>query len=719
MQLFRALRVIAGRARRAAVDGPRSRLRRPRPRAAPASRSCSTRPRTSGGPSSSRSSGSPDRQVPHLLGVREVPGRAAEEAWWHRGRCLSYGEGVAYWALAEMVRMRCGITEDEEVALGARQATRDPRGSTSPTPRSEAGSSRGSAHLLGLEEGVAGDQENLFSAWRVLFERLAEIDPVVLVFEDMQWADAGLLDFLDYLLDWSRNHPIFVLSLARPELAEKHPSWGAGKRAVDVALPRAAPAAGDGGACSPASSRACPRSCARRSSSRAEGIPLYAVETVRMLLDRGAARPGRGRFQRDRADRDTRGAGNAARARRRAARRSLAQRSGGSSRARPCSARRSRSRASPRSPGLRTTSSRRCSRRSCARRCSSIQADPRSPERGQYAFLQDIVKHVAYETLSKRERKDKHLAAARVPRDALGRRGGRDRRGRRCALPRRVGRGARGRGRGRDQGHCARDAGPCCRARLVARRHRRGPAGLRACDRAHRRRRRPGRAARARGDRGDGRCSRRGCDSPLRGRDRAVRGRGRDPSGRTRVSPGGPRSCGSGGSSRTPSRAWSVRSRCSPRTSRTRHSPRSLRSSDASSSSPARSRSRAERIETALDLAEALLLPEVFSQALNTKAMMLLARPAVSRRRPSSSATRSRSLSRPGKPSAALRAYNNYHDLLDAGRPVRGGAIRSSPRDRVRAQARQPSVGTDACSVRSTPPSPSASGTRRSSSAAG
>src|SRR5581483_5164272 len=128
--------------------------------------------------------------------------------------------------------------------------------------------------------------ENLFSAWRVLFERLAERDPVLLVFEDMQWADAGLLDFLDYLLDWSRNHPIFVLSLARPELAEKHPTWGAGKRAVtslylepltgqamDELLAGLVPGL--------------PEELRSQILDRAEGVPLYAVETVRMLLDRG------------------------------------------------------------------------------------------------------------------------------------------------------------------------------------------------------------------------------------------------------------------------------------------------------------------------------------------------------------------------------------------------------------------------------------------------
>jgi class 3 adenylate cyclase len=105
----------------------------------------------------------------------------ADNIFWHRGRCLSYGEGVAYWALAEMVRMRCDIVEDEEPAsalaklrVTIEQHIPDPEERRWVEPRL--------AHLLGLEEGAAGDQENLFSAWRILFERLSEEAPTVLVF---------------------------------------------------------------------------------------------------------------------------------------------------------------------------------------------------------------------------------------------------------------------------------------------------------------------------------------------------------------------------------------------------------------------------------------------------------------------------------------------------------------------------------------------------------
>ena len=67
----------------------------------------------------------------------------------------------------------------------------------------------------------------LFGAWRTFFERLAASLPVVMVFEDLHYADSGLLDFIDHLLEWSRGVPIYVVTLARPELLDRRPGWGA------------------------------------------------------------------------------------------------------------------------------------------------------------------------------------------------------------------------------------------------------------------------------------------------------------------------------------------------------------------------------------------------------------------------------------------------------------------------------------------------------------
>jgi len=150
----------------------------------------------------------------------------AELAYWHRGRCLAYGEGVAFWALAEMVRMRAGIAEEEDPRSAAAKlrdtierhvADHEERQWIEPRL----------AQLLGFEDRSTADREDLFSGWRVFFERMAETQPTVLVFEDLQWADAALLDFIEHLMQWSKNHALFVLTLARPDLLERRPTWGA------------------------------------------------------------------------------------------------------------------------------------------------------------------------------------------------------------------------------------------------------------------------------------------------------------------------------------------------------------------------------------------------------------------------------------------------------------------------------------------------------------
>jgi tetratricopeptide (TPR) repeat protein len=333
----------------------------------------------------------------------------ADDVWWHRGRCLSYGEGVAYWALAEMVRSRCEILEDEEPG-SARAKLRAAVEKYIPDTDEQRWVEPRLAHLLGLEEGTPGDQENLFSAWRILFERLCEKRPVLLVFEDMQWADAGLLDFLEYLLDWSRNHSLFVLALARPELAEKRPSWGAGKRsftslyleplsanAMDELLSGLVPGL--------------PEDLRQRILERAEGVPLYAVETVRMLLDRGLLvqegdvyRP-TGQVEALEVP-ETLHALIAARLDSLTTEeRQLVQDGSviGKTFTKPGLLAVAGTPESEVEPLLASL---------LRKEILAVQADPQSPERGQYTFLQEIVRRVAYETLAKRERKAKHVAAA-------------------------------------------------------------------------------------------------------------------------------------------------------------------------------------------------------------------------------------------------------------------------------------------------------------------
>ena len=127
---------------------------------------------------------------------------------------------MTYWALAEMVRGRAGIVEGEEPAYALGQAPRrGPGYSTDPEER--AWVEPRLAHLLGLEERTARDPEDLFGAWRLFFERLAERDPTIMIFEDMQWADASLLDFVEYLMNWSREPPAVR---ARPRPAPSSPN---------------------------------------------------------------------------------------------------------------------------------------------------------------------------------------------------------------------------------------------------------------------------------------------------------------------------------------------------------------------------------------------------------------------------------------------------------------------------------------------------------------
>jgi class 3 adenylate cyclase/tetratricopeptide (TPR) repeat protein len=332
-----------------------------------------------------------------------------DDVWWHRGRCLPYGDGVAFWALAEMVRMRCGIVEEEEPA-SARGKLRATLAEHISDPEEREWVEPRLAHLVALEGAPAGDQENLFSAWRILFERLAEQSPTVLVFEDMQWADAALLDFIEYLLDWSRSLPVFVLVLARPEFLERRHSWVAGRRSLtSLHLEPLSPQATSDlliGLVPGLSDELRAKILAR-----AEGIPLYAVETVRMLLDRGlltrdgqvfrpigpietlevpetlqaliAARLDSLTPEERHLLQDASVLGKVF------TRHGLAALTG-----------LSEGELEPLLGAL------------VRKEMFSIQTDPRSPEHGQYSFLQDLVKRVAYETISKRERKTKHLAAA-------------------------------------------------------------------------------------------------------------------------------------------------------------------------------------------------------------------------------------------------------------------------------------------------------------------
>ncbi len=213
----------------------------------------------------------------------------AEDVYWHHGRSPAYGEGVAFWALGEMVRQRAGIAETDSPDVRANGL------STSlddyvPVPRNASGSGRDWPALLGLEDAPTTERADLFAAWRTFFERVADQGTTVMVFEDIQWADQGLLDFIGSLVEWSRAHPILIVTLARPELLERRPDWGRGARSftslhlepLEVESMRELLAG---------LVHELPAALADQIVARSEGIPLYAVETVRMLIGEGRLVP--------------------------------------------------------------------------------------------------------------------------------------------------------------------------------------------------------------------------------------------------------------------------------------------------------------------------------------------------------------------------------------------------------------------------------------------
>ncbi len=332
---------------------------------------------------------------------------------WHRGRCLSYGEGVTYWALAEMVRGRADILEGED-RTSAMNKLRETVERIVPDPADRSFVEPRLAHLLGLEEHAASDKSDLFAGWRLFFERLAASDPVIMVFEDLQWADPSLLDFIDYLLNWSRAFPIFVMTLARPG----HEA-GAGPRrnATSISL-------------EPLPARAMellltglvpglPAELTAKILERAEGVPLYAVETVRMLLDRnvlvqeGSVYRPTGPIE-DLEVPETLHALIAARLDGLSApeRRLIQEASVLGKTCTPA--------ALAAISGFPEAQIEPILAALVAKEVLTVQADPRSPERGQYAFLQDLVRTVAYETLPKKDRKAMHLSVAEFLQRAWG-----------------------------------------------------------------------------------------------------------------------------------------------------------------------------------------------------------------------------------------------------------------------------------------------------------
>ena len=334
--------------------------------------------------------------------------------YWHSGRSPAYGQGISFWALGEIVRERCQLRESDDEAT-TRERVRATVADFVRDLEERAWIERSLLTLLGFDSGMAADQ--LFGAWRTFFERISEQGTVVLAFEDMHFADTGLLDFVDHMLDWSRGLPIFVVTLARPDLIDRRPNWGAGKTRfrVDLLEPlwgnRHARALGwprPGLACSGRrrhrrTGRRRTAVCRRdRSSLLAEGrlieqdgvyVPKGDLSTLTVPATLTALIASRLDALEEIDRRIVRDAAVLGQSFTVAALSAVTDVSS--------------SDLEPHLAGL--------VRRELLRR----EMDARSPEAGQYAFVQGLIREVAYNTLSKPDRKKLHLAAARYF-EALG-----------------------------------------------------------------------------------------------------------------------------------------------------------------------------------------------------------------------------------------------------------------------------------------------------------
>jgi len=333
----------------------------------------------------------------------------AVDVYWHRGRSPSYGEGLTMWALGEMIRSRAGIADTDDSAK-SRLKLRTAVAEYVPSEQDRRWLEPRLAALLGLEEAPSGNREELFAAIRTFFHHIADRGATALVFEDLHWADPGMLDFVADLVERSPRHPIFVVTLARPELLEANPGWGSARRNfVSVHL-------------SPLNDEAMstlvsgmvpgiPDEAVAAIVARAGGIPLYAVEFVRMLVASGELEDHDGsyRFIGDLDDlslpESLQALVGARLDRLSSGDRQLIQDAavlGQAFTIEGLAIIRQDPADSLTEPlvGL------------VRQQLLEIEDDPRSPEYGQYRFVQSVIREVAYSRLTKNDRYSRHLRVA-------------------------------------------------------------------------------------------------------------------------------------------------------------------------------------------------------------------------------------------------------------------------------------------------------------------
>jgi class 3 adenylate cyclase/tetratricopeptide (TPR) repeat protein len=199
-----------------------------------------------------------------------------------RGRCLPYGDGITFWPLAEALREAAEIAEDDAPVEARRKLAAlvegEDHGDQIATDV---------AGLLGLAETAAGGEET-FWAVRKLCEALAHRRPLVVMFDDVHWAEATFLDLIEHIADWSREAPLLLLCLARPELLDSRPAWGGGKlNATSVLLEPLDDAQSERLVENLLGQAELDPAVRARIVGAAEGNPLFVEELLAMLIDEG------------------------------------------------------------------------------------------------------------------------------------------------------------------------------------------------------------------------------------------------------------------------------------------------------------------------------------------------------------------------------------------------------------------------------------------------
>ncbi|HET6791746.1 MAG TPA: adenylate/guanylate cyclase domain-containing protein [Actinomycetota bacterium] len=216
--------------------------------------------------------------------VHEFLSGAAAGATVLRGRCLSYGDGITLFPLAEVIHRAAGILDTDPPAVA--------RGKLAAVLTGAPEADRAAGLVAGLFGwGEPGATEDAFWAVRKLLEHLAREHPVVLVFDDIHWGEPTFLDLIEHLADWTREAAVLLLCIARPELLEVRPGWGGGKMNATSILLEPLPTDEASQLVDNLLGRAdIPQTARHRILEAAEGNPLFVEEMLAMLIDDGLLR---------------------------------------------------------------------------------------------------------------------------------------------------------------------------------------------------------------------------------------------------------------------------------------------------------------------------------------------------------------------------------------------------------------------------------------------